>query len=83
MSNVPASRVTRNEDVAKVGHVGQPRVGLLGDGLGLEPLDSREAVLNGSREAVFGSEAIVRRDNNSLEAESELEAVVLAVGPGA
>lgn len=35
------------------------------------------------REAVLGSEAIVGRNNDTLELGSELEAVVLAVGPSA
>ncbi|TQE05635.1 hypothetical protein C1H46_008768 [Malus baccata] len=78
MSNIPTSRVTRNKHVR---HISPPRVQIVSLGLGLKPLHSREAIVDGNLEAVFRREAIVRCNDDALEQGGEMKAVVLAVWP--
>ncbi|KAM1116331.1 hypothetical protein TB2_006750 [Malus domestica] len=80
MNNIPTSRVTRNKHVH---NISPPRVWIVSIGLGLKPLHSREAIVDGSREAVFRREAIVRCNDDALELGGEMKAVVLAVWPRA
>lgn len=51
--------------------------------MGLKPPKSCETVINGSRKAIFGSETVVRGDDESRKLGGKAEAVILAIGPGA
>lgn len=83
VSDVPTGGVTADENSAEIGHVGKPGIGVVRYSLGLEPPESREAIIDGGRKAILGSETVVRGDDESRKLGGEAEAVVLAIGPGA
>lgn len=83
VSNVAAGGVTYNENPVKVNPIFQPSVRTFSQSLAGDPLHCANRVVHGRREAVLGSEPIVRRHHERLEARAEAEAAAVAVGPGA
>lgn len=83
VSDVPTGGVTADDNSTKIGHVGEPGIGVVRLSLGLEPPDSRKAVIDGSRKAILRSETVVGGDDESGKFQGEAKAVVLTVGPGA
>lgn len=81
--NVPARRVTHDEDAVKVNAPTQPRVLPQAQALPLEPPHRLHGVVHRSRKTVLRRETVVRRNHRRLEPRREAHATVVNMGPGA